>query len=67
MTRRPVILPRDGRPILDVFSFGSAGPSGHFTPSQIEQIRRTVTRAPEVMVKVTGGGTSSGAVAAHFA
>jgi hypothetical protein len=67
MTRRPVVLPRDGRPILDLFSLGRVAPSGHFTPAQIEQIRRTVTRVPEVMVKVTGGGTNGGAVAAHLA
>lgn len=68
MTRRPLVrLPTDGRPILDILSLGRLGPSGHFTPAQIEQIRRTVTRVPEVMVKVTGGGAKVGAVAAHFA
>jgi hypothetical protein len=30
------------------------------------QIARTVRRAAEVMVKVSGGGNSLGAVAAHF-
>jgi hypothetical protein len=38
-----------------------------FTGIQVEQIRRTVRRAPEVMVKVTGGARKLGAVAAHFA
>ena len=38
-----------------------------FSPAQIDQISRTVRHAPEVMVKVTGGGTRRGAVAAHFA
>ncbi len=38
-----------------------------FSPAQIDQISRTVRRTPEVMVKVTGGGTRRGAVAAHFA
>jgi hypothetical protein len=33
----------------------------------MEQIRRTVRRVPEVMVKVTGGGRSVRAVAAHLA
>jgi hypothetical protein len=37
-----------------------------FTPHDIEQIRRTVRRAPEVVVKVTGGGRKIRAVAAHF-
>lgn len=67
MSRSPVRLPTDGRPFLDLRSLGRPGPSGRFTPVQIEQIRRTVSRAPEVMVKVTGGGTRTGAVAAHLA
>jgi len=53
--------------MLDILSLGRLGPSGRFTPAQIEQIQRTVRRVPEVMVKVTGGGTKAGAVAAHFA
>jgi len=40
---------------------------GRFSRAQIEQISRTVRHTPEVMVKVTGGGTKRGAVAAHFA
>jgi hypothetical protein len=54
---------------LDLFSGGRMGPSESrgFSAAQIEQIRRTVRgRTPEVMVKVTGGGTKLGAVAAHF-
>jgi type IV secretory pathway VirD2 relaxase len=39
---------------------------GRFSLAQIEQITRTVSRTPEVIVKVTGGGTRRGAVAAHF-
>jgi hypothetical protein len=39
---------------------------GRFSVAQIAQITRTVSRTPEVMVKVTGGGTRRGAVAAHF-
>jgi hypothetical protein len=38
-----------------------------FSRAQIDQISRTVRHIPEVMVKVTGGGTRTGAVAAHFA
>ena len=67
MSRRAVRLPTDGRPFLDLLSLGRPGPSGRFSPAQIEQIRRTVSRTPEVMVKVTGGGTKTGAVAAHLA
>jgi relaxase-like protein len=66
MTRRPVQLPTDGPPLLDVLSLGRSGPSRRFTPTEIAQIRRTVSRVPEVMVKVTGGGMKTGAVAAHL-
>jgi hypothetical protein len=66
MTRRPIRVP--GNALLDILSVGRAGPQSrlHFSRAQIEQIARTVRRTPEVMVKVTGGGTSGGAVAAHF-
>lgn len=69
MSRRPFRFPSSGGPFLDLFSGGRAGThgSGGFTAAQIEQIRRTVRRAPEVMVKVTGGGRKTGAVAAHLA
>jgi hypothetical protein len=40
---------------------------GRFSRAQIDQISRTVKHTPEVMVKVTGGRTRRGAVAAHFA
>jgi len=47
---------RDGEsPLLDIVSYGRGGPSesgGRFTPAQVEQIRRTARRAPEVVVKV---------------
>lgn len=68
MTRRPFRIQGNDRPLLDIFSAGRAGPQSrlHFSQPQIEQIARTVRRTPEVMVKVTGGGTSGGAVAAHF-
>jgi hypothetical protein len=53
---------------LDVVSYGrrGAGRPGQFTPEQIAQIARAVRRTPEVMVKVSGGGNTLGAVAAHF-
>lgn len=62
-------MPSAASPFLDLFSEARGAPSanGRFTPTQIEQIRRTVRRVPEVMVKVTGGGRKSGAVAAHLA
>jgi hypothetical protein len=62
-------MPSSGAPFLYLFSGGRAGPHGSdgFSASQIEQIRRTVMgRAPEVMVKVTGGGRGLGAVATHL-
>jgi hypothetical protein len=64
-----VRLPSLGTPFLDLYSAGrvTPQPSSRFTPAQIEQIRRTVRRVPEVMVKVTGGGRKVGAVAAHLA
>jgi hypothetical protein len=60
-------VPSASQPFLDLFSAGRPAPhgSGCFTAAQIEQIRRTVRRAPEVMVKVTGGGQTVGAVRAH--
>jgi hypothetical protein len=61
-------LPSASPPLLEIFSRGRARPGERrFTVAQIEQIRRTVRRVPEVMVKVTGGGRKSRAVAAHFA
>ncbi|MEO8316252.1 MAG: relaxase/mobilization nuclease domain-containing protein [Pseudomonadota bacterium] len=53
---------------LDVVSYGRRGTGrpGQFTPEQIAQISRTIRRTPEVMVKVSGGGNTLGAVAAHF-
>ena len=68
MTRRPIRVQGGGRPLLDIFSAGRAGTQSrlHFSRAQIDQIARTVRRTPEVMVKVTGGGASSGAVSAHF-
>lgn len=56
-------------PALDIVSHARRGPpeSMMLTIGQIEQIRRTVRRVPEVMVKVTGGGRKLKAVAAHLA
>jgi hypothetical protein len=69
MGRPPFRVPSDERAWLEPFSGGRRGPpaSGGFTRAQIEQIARTVRRTREVMVKVTGGGSNVGAVAAHLA
>ena len=68
MVKRVVRIGGDRQPALDIVSYGRRGP-GHpdrFTPDQVAQIGRTVRRAPEVMVKVSGGGRTPGAVTAHF-
>jgi hypothetical protein len=59
---------RSDRSFLDLVSYGRGAP-GHgrqLLPAQIEQIARTVRHTPEVMVKISGGGQSVKAVAAHF-
>jgi hypothetical protein len=44
---------REGEPLLDIVSYGRGGPAAtQSTPAQVEQIRRTVRRTPEVVVKV---------------
>jgi hypothetical protein len=68
MSRRRVLRTGRSSPdALDLVSLGRRGPSRAFTPSQIERIRLTVHRAPEVVVKVSGGGRNAGGVKAHFA
>src|SRR5712692_4356999 len=65
-----VSLPSSGRLAeLDLVSYGRRGRHTpvHFSPAQLEQIGRTVSGVPEVMVKVSGGGKSADAVQAHFA
>lgn len=66
---RPFRLER-AEPLLDIWSYARGAPEtrGHLTPAQIEHVRRTVTRIPEVMVKVTGGGGASSGrgIKAHF-
>ncbi|MEQ1581467.1 MAG: relaxase/mobilization nuclease domain-containing protein [Steroidobacteraceae bacterium] len=57
-----------GEPLLNLVSYGRHGPGrvDRLSPAQVEQIARTVRRVPEVMVKVSGGGMSPKAVAAHL-
>jgi hypothetical protein len=53
MSKRTFRIPSEA--LLDLVSHGRGGPHGagsRMTPPQIEQIRRTVRRAPEVVVKV---------------
>ena len=59
-----------GRPLLDIGSYARRGPGqrDRISPAEIDLIRRTVTRTPEVMVKVlTQGGQNLKAVRAHIA
>lgn len=63
----PVIqIPRDGP--RDQVSYGRRGPSapGRLSSGQMEQVARTVGKAPEVMVKVSGGARDAGGAQAHF-
>jgi hypothetical protein len=68
MPRHLLRFGREREAALDIVSYGRRGP-GHpqrFTPEQVAQVVRTVRRAPEVMVKVSGGAKTTGAAAAHF-
>jgi relaxase-like protein len=69
MGRHPVRLPREDHGLLEIVSH--ARPPvlrrDRLSPDQIAQVARTVRCTPEVMVKVTGGGTSIRAVSAHLA
>lgn len=62
------IEPFQGRPLLDIGSFGRGGPGRErLTLAQIAQISRTVHRAPEVMVKVlTRNSNDLASVHRHF-
>jgi Relaxase/Mobilisation nuclease domain len=55
MSKRTFRIREGERPLLDVVSYGRGGPretSGRLNRAELEQIRRTVGRAPEVVVKV---------------
>jgi len=53
---------------LDLRSFGRPGRTDRIrlSPAQFDQIVRTVSRAPEVMVKVSGGAKTPPGVMAHL-
>jgi Relaxase/Mobilisation nuclease domain len=53
---------------LDLVSYGRRGRHAplQFSPTQLDQIGRTVSGVPEVMIKVSGGGKSADAVQAHL-
>lgn len=67
MPNRPIDV-RDGRALLDIFSYGRPGPGrrDRLSTAEIECVRRTVARVPEVMVKVLSrGGQNLAAVRRH--
>jgi hypothetical protein len=57
-------------PLLDIVSYGRGGPredGGRLTHAQVEHIRRTVQRAPEVVVKVLSRASNDlGAAGKHI-
>lgn len=60
---------RKGDPLLNIASYARGGSraADRLTPAQIDRIRLTVNRAPEVMVKVLSQGSSNlKAVGRHF-
>lgn len=64
------VIKLEGRPLLDLASYARRGPGrrDHLSPADIELIERTVTRTPEVMVKVLSrGGQNLKAVQNHLA
>jgi hypothetical protein len=68
MPRRLIDMP--GRPILDLTSYGRPGPGrrDRLPQADLDTVRRTVHRVPEVMVKVlTQGGKDLKAVERHLA
>jgi len=65
MARPPIDLGSSGA-LLDLRSFGRAARLT-LTPRQVRAIALTVKRAPEVMVKVSGGARTIAGVQAHFA
>lgn len=64
----PAIRLKREEPWLDIASYGRGGVGRRLSRTQVEQIRRTVTRTPEVMVKVSSGSGASTCrgVSAHF-
>jgi len=57
------------RALFEVLSYARRGPGrrDRLSPAEVQQIARTVGRAPEVMVKVlSGGGQDLGAVRRHL-
>jgi hypothetical protein len=63
------LIDTGGRPLLDIASYARRGPGrrDRLSPAEVELIQRTVSRTPEVMVKVLSRGASTlKAVRAHL-
>jgi hypothetical protein len=65
MPRLLIDLDKD-RPLLDIASHARRGPGTRWSPQELELITHTARRAPEVMVKVSGGATSLRGAMAHL-
>ena len=65
MKRRLLDL-RGPKPLLDIVSYGRAGPRS-LTRSEREYVERTVRRAPVVVIKVSGGARTLPGVERHLA
>jgi Relaxase/Mobilisation nuclease domain len=61
--KKRIIDLRNEEPLLDVVSYGRGGQP--LSPAQVAEIKRVVHRAPEVMVKVSGGARTLAGVARH--
>lgn len=65
----PKRMPDGYRPLFDIASYARRGPGrrDRLSPAELQQVARTVSRTPEVMVKVlSGGGQDLGAVGRHL-
>ena len=68
MRRSPFVLGAE-KPLFDLRSFGRQGDirRDQLSRAQVEQLVRTVSGVPEVMVKVSGGAKTPGGVIKHLA
>src|SRR6516164_8136385 len=66
MPKRLIRVPGEA-PLLDLVSYARPGPASNapLAPTEIARIARTVARAPEVVVKVSGGAKSLRGALAH--
>lgn len=68
MPQSVVRVPREGQPLFNFISYGRKLPEQQLalSPADIAQIARTVSRVPEVMVKVSGGARDANGATAHL-